>query len=330
MNARDPHFTLRLEDALRLLARRSLPLPYITRRFQIGDGDLQAWLNEFNHGLRSLPETRIDEVKRELGSISTGAESAATTASAAPRPVAATTDAAKPEAKRLEPVKLAPALATAATKNWNDSSKLMPSAFERWRPVLAAYIAESGRKSLSQIARAEDLNTGGAVLYSKQWFGVTTPPVALVQDFLAWADARCGAQKKPQPAKPTAPAAPSPAVAVAPASTRANGKEAVKPDERHRWRADAIAALVTMGTKTRQAEAQVDAAITRLAGADCDTGALVKLALREVPAAPPAATRKEVKPPTDAPVMASATIPIGGTLLKLELTLRLVQIGGAS
>ncbi len=70
MNVRDPHFTARLEEALRLLARQpSLPLAYLARRFNLEAGQLSEWLGEFNAGSKTLKADRIDAVKTELGGL---------------------------------------------------------------------------------------------------------------------------------------------------------------------------------------------------------------------------------------------------------------------
>lgn len=68
-DVRDPKFTARCEEALRLLARRSLPLAYLTNRFGLESGDLALWLGEFNAGSKVLKLERVDQVKAELGAV---------------------------------------------------------------------------------------------------------------------------------------------------------------------------------------------------------------------------------------------------------------------
>lgn len=68
MNVRDPKFTTRLEEALRLLAKQpTRPLSYLTSRFDLESGALAMWLAEFNSGQKMLRADRIDQVKAELG-----------------------------------------------------------------------------------------------------------------------------------------------------------------------------------------------------------------------------------------------------------------------
>ena len=70
MNVRDPKFTARCEEALRLLAKQpTRPLAYLTARFGLESGDLAQWLGEFNGGQKTLKAERIDAVKAELGAV---------------------------------------------------------------------------------------------------------------------------------------------------------------------------------------------------------------------------------------------------------------------
>jgi hypothetical protein len=62
--------TLRLEPTLRQLAKNpTYGLKWLARRNDIPEEDLRAWLLEHNGGGKELREARIDEVKRQLGTI---------------------------------------------------------------------------------------------------------------------------------------------------------------------------------------------------------------------------------------------------------------------
>lgn len=73
MDPRDPKFTLRLEEALRRLAKnQSLAIAYLTHRHDLAPGELQLWLDTFNGGKKELLGARIDAVKVEVGLIKDG------------------------------------------------------------------------------------------------------------------------------------------------------------------------------------------------------------------------------------------------------------------
>lgn len=73
MSAIDPKLMLRLEPALRCLVKHpNHALSYIAHRFEVDKGDLALWLNEYNGGRKELTEARIDEVKKQAGTISSG------------------------------------------------------------------------------------------------------------------------------------------------------------------------------------------------------------------------------------------------------------------
>lgn len=89
---RDLKVTLRLEEALRFMARiTNVSCAYTARRFSVDEQDLRDWLQEFNGGVRYLTPQRIDEVKRELGSLTEE------------RPTEHTEDTEKPRAESPEP-----------------------------------------------------------------------------------------------------------------------------------------------------------------------------------------------------------------------------------
>ena len=56
-------FTVRAEEALRLLAKRRLPLPYLERRFDLETGSLAQWLEVHNGGRKELTEDTVTRVK---------------------------------------------------------------------------------------------------------------------------------------------------------------------------------------------------------------------------------------------------------------------------
>lgn len=69
-NARDPKFTIRIERALRYLARHpQRPLVAAAASGCVATADLNLWLDTFNAGRTVLTEARIEEVKREVGVI---------------------------------------------------------------------------------------------------------------------------------------------------------------------------------------------------------------------------------------------------------------------
>ena len=73
MNAHDPLFTVRIEPALRTLARDPLVgMAWLARRYSCGEDEIREWLKTFNGGSKVLKPARIDEVKRETGSITGG------------------------------------------------------------------------------------------------------------------------------------------------------------------------------------------------------------------------------------------------------------------
>jgi hypothetical protein len=93
MKPEDPHYTLRLEPALRALAKNEhSSLALLTRRFNLDEGDLQAWLSRHNAGSKQLLGATIDKVKASSGSITTGRapggrKSPPQTAAATPEPI---------------------------------------------------------------------------------------------------------------------------------------------------------------------------------------------------------------------------------------------------
>ncbi len=63
MKTTDPMFTARLEPALRKLAKfPQLSLAYLTRRCDLEQGDLAAWLSLYNGGSKVLADATIDKV----------------------------------------------------------------------------------------------------------------------------------------------------------------------------------------------------------------------------------------------------------------------------
>jgi hypothetical protein len=82
------HFTLRLEAALRTAARFPRhALSYLTHRYGLGSGELQAWLDAHNEGKRELTETRIEAVKIQLGAVVTASRRVPILRQDAPAPV---------------------------------------------------------------------------------------------------------------------------------------------------------------------------------------------------------------------------------------------------
>lgn len=72
MNVHDPKFTARLDSALSLLTRQpQLSLRYLTRRYDLEEGALQAWLAEFNEGQKDLTPARLAAVKAQVSVVTT-------------------------------------------------------------------------------------------------------------------------------------------------------------------------------------------------------------------------------------------------------------------
>lgn len=342
MNARDPLFTARLEEALTILANQpTRSLAYLENRFDLETGDLQVWLNEFNGAQKALKFERIHAVKRELGGLTTttakepNGHAPAAAAPAAPSPARATETTSKPAPRALPPAVVGTATIEGVddgTSPWAEPSRqFRAKTFQKWRPIIAK-LTEAERPRTNAICAAAGVSRTGLHQYVGYWIGTAiqeTSPES-IRRFLAWGDARCGAPAgEPRSAAqpPAAKAAGAPAVAEPP-----------KSDALGQWRADAIAALVKMGVQPRAAKVKVDAAIAKLNGAEVDTGELVKLALKESfitlpPATPPAYTAAKIidlakefgiKLPSKS--TSESAIMIAGTAFRIELTVRLVPV----
>lgn len=178
----------------------------------------------------------------------------------------------------------APAVAAAddGERPWETSARFFRAdTFRKYRPAFERLAA--GAPSIGQAAA--DIEVKSFYWYLCSWFGSSTGHAPeKIRAFIAWGDAKCAAPKKTpkHTGNRESLVAPLPAPKAEPESeTKVNGREVVKNDEWHRWRADAIEALRRLGTPARQAAAKVDAAIAALKGEDVDTGELVKRALRE-------------------------------------------------
>lgn len=299
MNVRDSLFTVRIEPALRMLVKNpAYGLSWLARRHDLTEAELRAWLDTFNGGSKTLTGARIDAVKAEVGAISSGTRPAPAMAPAAP-PAAPSSPPAHPAAKPAAPVETA---AATPQRPWLDGRRFRGGAFARWRPVLVDLLEEG--RMVSEVCAQHGASASALRLFLANWFGrAANAKPAAMREFLVWADAQQGGTPPPPVARKATPAG-----AVS--------------ETWNRWRADAIAALVAMGTKNRQATVQVDAAIAELRGEDCETGELVKRALRQVAPAVPAAA------PAAVPAVPAGTAfyKWGGAVFKIEIVTRITPM----
>lgn len=324
MNVRDPKFTARLEHALTILANQpTRSLGYLEGRFDLESGDLQTWLNEFNGGQKALKFDRIHAVKRDIGGMTVTPAKAA-----APAPIMrdASENAHKsilnlPAAAAPAPTVAKPQAAVELVDDgqspWSGPGRRFRSiTFKKWRPVLVKVLEAGATANANAICDEAGLGSTGFYGYCVWWIGQDTKnPPEKIRRFLTWADERCSAEARgPRSAaeSPAAPAAAAPTVA-----------EPRSDDPWQQWRSDAIAALVAMQIRTRDATIKVDAAINKLGGKDVDTGELVKLALQQN--ASLAAPSKKLE-------TASGSQPlhvcVNGATFKLEISVRLVPVAG--
>lgn len=197
-NPRDPKFTLRIERALRAMeakAEAAHPLNYFATIYRsvVSKEELQAWCDEFNSGSARLPKGKVDAVKRELGIISDGKASAASSSPQASAP--AVTRPAPAQASTSKPS--APVAASSVDDGaapWEGRPRGPRAA------LLAAFRVDL--ENLAEGTWGEDTIRGKLRSFCAQWMGSVRPAPGKVQRFLAWIESR-----ERTPAKPSAPSA---------------------------------------------------------------------------------------------------------------------------
>lgn len=206
MSTRDPKFTVRLEPALKMLARNSAyGLAWLARRHDLDKGDLQTWLAEFNGGNKELTEGRIDAVKIEVGAITSGRASAAKSIRFATAP--------------LDKSNIASAGFESSNANFADSfngggvqigagiqntpvdghwvgMKIRRPGFVRWKPLLEKLQADPSL-NIGKLCQDHGEVTFSFVSYRRRCFGGGVVSSAQIGAFLAYCEAQIGERAAP-------------------------------------------------------------------------------------------------------------------------------------